>query len=66
MILSIVCLGTFLVNSMSALVMFDSGATQSFMSLTFSTRIGRDAKSLPYPLEVEVADDRTVIVRDVF
>ena len=53
-------------NSVSALVMFDSGATHSFVSLTFSTQLGRDAKTLLCPLEVEVADDRVVVVRDVF
>ena len=36
------------------------------MSLTFATQLGRDAKPLPYPLEVEVAEDRTVFVRVAF
>ena len=53
-------------NTVSALVMFDSGATHSFVSLTFATRLERGAKPLPYPLEVEVADDRIVVVRDVY
>ena len=50
---------------MSALVMFDSGVTHSFVSRTFATQLGREAKLLLCPLAVEVADDRVVIVRDV-
>ena len=53
-------------NTVSALVMFDSGATHSFVSLTFATRLERGAKPLPYPLEVDFADDRIVVVRDVY
>ena len=53
-------------NRVSALVMFDSGATHSFVSVTFATRLRRGVRPLPCPLEVEVADDRMVIVRDVY
>ena len=59
-------LGTFLVNSIPALVMFDSGATHSFVSHTFSERLGRPVGRLGFTLELEVAGDRTMMVTDVY
>ena len=55
----------FLVDRVLARVLFDSGATHSFVSVTFATQLIHQVRPLPCPLEVEVADDRTVIVRDV-
>ena len=46
--------------------MFDSGATHSFVSVTFATRLRRGVRPFPCPLEMEVADDRVVVVRDVY
>ena len=60
-----VCIRIFLVNSMSALVMFDSGVTHSFVSRAFIPQLRREAKPLPCPLAVEVADNRIVIVNDI-
>ena len=53
-------------NGIPALVLFDCGATHSFVSVTFAVQLERKAKLLPYPLSVEVADDRRVIVREVY
>lgn len=56
----------FLVDSVPALVMFDSGATHSFVSLTFSERLGRTIGRLGYPLVVEVVGDKTLTMVDVY
>ncbi|KAI3672891.1 hypothetical protein L6452_38991 [Arctium lappa] len=58
--------GTFLINSVPAVVMFDSGATHSFVSHTFSKCLGCRVGRLGCPLVVEVADDRTLTVIDVY
>ena len=54
--------GSFSVNGISAMVLFDSGATRSFVSLALSKRFSRAPGELDCPLEVEIADDRTVRV----
>ena len=46
--------------------MFDSGATHSFVSHSFSERLRRSVSRLGYILEVEDAGDRTFIVIDVY
>ena len=51
---------------MSALVLFDSEATHSFVSLAFGGRLGRDVGSLGYSLVVEIADVKTVTVSDIY
>ena len=58
--------GSFSVNGISALVLFDSGATRSFVSLALSKRFSRAPGKLDCPLEVEIADDRTVRVDKVY
>ena len=45
---------------MSIHVFFDSGATQSFVSLALSKKFRDTPGTLDSPLEVEIADDRTV------
>ncbi|XP_052626964.1 uncharacterized protein LOC128133531 [Lactuca sativa] len=52
--------GTFLVNGMSAHVVFDSGATRPFVSLSLSKKFWDAPGTLDSLLEVEIADDRTV------
>lgn len=47
-------------NNIPPLALFDSGATQSFVSLEFSKRFDDTPKDLDYPLEVEFAEDRPV------
>ena len=52
-------------NDISALVLFDSGATRSFVSLALSKRFGGAPGVLDCPLDVEIVDDRTVRVTRV-
>lgn len=47
-------------NGIPALVLFDSRATQSFVSLQLSKRFEDVPGDLDYPLEVEIADDYLV------
>ncbi|KAJ9541912.1 hypothetical protein OSB04_028418 [Centaurea solstitialis] len=58
--------GTFFVNSMPALVLFDSGATHSFVSLSFCALWDWEAESLGHVLIVDVADGRTVSVTNIY
>ena len=51
---------------MPALVLFDSGATHSFVSLSFCALWSRDSEKLDHVLIVDVADGRTVAVSDVY
>ena len=50
----------FLVNGISALVLFDLGATQSFVSRALNKRFVGALEEQDYPLDVEIEDDRTV------
>jgi hypothetical protein len=59
-----VIFGTFAINSLSASVLFDSGANRSFVSLAFSSRLGVPSSLLDTPLEIEVAVGKSVLVRD--
>ncbi|KAI3706703.1 hypothetical protein L6452_24623 [Arctium lappa] len=58
--------GTFLVNSMPARVLFDSGATCSFVSDTFCKQFSTPVSVLPDALVVEIANGDQVIIRDRF
>ncbi|KAI3769854.1 hypothetical protein L6452_00968 [Arctium lappa] len=58
--------GTFLVNSTRARVLFDSGATCSFISPTFARCLGLKPKRLGREFGVETADANQVLVREVF
>ena len=49
-----------MVNGMNAHVLFDSGATRSFLSLALSKKFCDDPRTLDFPLEVEITDDRTM------
>ncbi|CAH1425482.1 unnamed protein product [Lactuca virosa] len=55
----------FLVNGISALVLFDSGATRSFVLLALSKRFTGSPGELDIPLDVEIAYDRIVRVARV-
>src|SRR5581483_10109540 len=57
--------GTFSVNSIPAVVLFDSGATHSFISRNFSKQLNCSIERLNCPLVVEIADNRTITVTDV-
>ncbi|KAI3708525.1 hypothetical protein L2E82_37728 [Cichorium intybus] len=58
--------GTYLLDSEPAVVMFDSGATHSFVSRTFINRLGRSIGKLARPMVMEVADNRMIYVTDVY
>ncbi|KAI3700658.1 hypothetical protein L2E82_45295 [Cichorium intybus] len=58
--------GTFRVNNVPGIVLFDSGATHSFVSIEFSERLGRKVESLDQPHVVEIVDDRTVTVTRIY
>ena len=60
------CVGTFLVNSVPALVLFDSGASRSFVSLAFSQHISVSREPLSRPLRVSIANDRVISATEVF
>ncbi|XP_023743260.1 uncharacterized protein LOC111891437 [Lactuca sativa] len=58
--------GTFLVNGLSDLVLFDSGATRSFVSLALNSKFRDAPGTLDSPLEVEIVDNCTVNAARVF
>ncbi|KAI3672993.1 hypothetical protein L6452_39099 [Arctium lappa] len=58
--------GTFLVNSVHARVLFDSGANRSFVSTAFCDYLHRVPKPLSSALEVETADDNRVTIREEY
>ncbi|KAK1421015.1 hypothetical protein QVD17_23053 [Tagetes erecta] len=58
--------GKFLVNSTPAHILFDSGASRSFVSTKFVHRSMFVIEKLPTPLEVEIADNKNFLVFDVY
>ncbi|KAI3522357.1 hypothetical protein L1887_00076 [Cichorium endivia] len=58
--------GTFNVNFVPALVLFDSGASHSFVSLAFSQGFSHPLEALVQPLVVEIADDKVITVTKVY
>ena len=59
-------LGSFHVNGLPVQVLFDSGASRSFVSLALSKKFHESSGELDCPLEVEIADDRSVQALMVF
>ncbi|KAK9077569.1 hypothetical protein SSX86_005906 [Deinandra increscens subsp. villosa] len=57
--------GTFLVNSIPAHVLFDTGANRSFVSYDFIKHPSFTIEKLHVPLEVEIANDKSILVFDV-
>ncbi|XP_076925383.1 uncharacterized protein LOC143588194 [Bidens hawaiensis] len=57
--------GSFLVNSLSAYVLFDSGASRSFISKTFACHNSFSRSKLVNSLEVEIASDRSFVVSEL-
>ena len=55
-----------MVNGMYACVLFDSAATQSFVSLALSKKFYFAPKTLDFRLEVETTDERTVSASVLF
>nr|GEX96053.1 hypothetical protein [Tanacetum cinerariifolium] len=58
--------GTILVNSIPARVLYDSSASVSFLSYKFSKNLSTLPYKLPFPLEVEIANNKVVVVSDVY
>ncbi|GJY49214.1 putative reverse transcriptase domain-containing protein [Tanacetum coccineum] len=58
--------GTILVNSKPARVLYDSGASVPFVSYKFSKNLSIPPNKLPFPLEVEIAGDKVVLVSNVY
>nr|GEY95421.1 hypothetical protein [Tanacetum cinerariifolium] len=58
--------GTIIVNSIPAHVLYDSGASVSFVSLEFSKNLSTPPNKLLFPLEVEIADSKVVVVSNVY
>ena len=63
---SMLYLGTFHVSYLPALVLFDSGASRTFMSLAFSRHISIRCEALSRSLRVSIADKRMVFSTNVF
>ncbi|KAJ9561835.1 hypothetical protein OSB04_006995 [Centaurea solstitialis] len=61
-----VVIGTFSVNSLPTLVLFDSGASKSFVSLSFCKGFTNVKRRLHKPLEVEIAAEEYWLCRDVY
>ncbi|KAI3769532.1 hypothetical protein L6452_00638 [Arctium lappa] len=57
--------GTFLLNSMPTRVLFDSGASFSFISDTFCQKFAMSMSSLDEAIVVEIANGSQLIIRDV-
>ena len=55
-----------MVNNLSSHVLFDLGATQSFMSLALNKKFRDALGTLDSLIEVEIADDRTMNALRVF
>ncbi|KAI3825325.1 hypothetical protein L1987_06807 [Smallanthus sonchifolius] len=58
--------GTFKINSLLALVLFDSGASRSFVSLKIVKHSSFVSSKLDEPLEIEAANDKSFLVFDIF
>ncbi|GKE58216.1 zinc finger, CCHC-type, retrotransposon gag domain protein, partial [Tanacetum coccineum] len=58
--------GIILENSNPAHVLYDSGASVLFVSYEFSKNLSIQPNKLPFPLEVEIADDKVVVVSNVY
>nr|CAH65910.1 OSIGBa0102O13.1 [Oryza sativa] len=58
-----VVLGTFPVNSIPAIVLFDSGATHSFLSKSFASKHGMEVVSLGRPLLVNTPGNQAFSTR---
>ncbi|GKE37204.1 putative reverse transcriptase domain-containing protein [Tanacetum coccineum] len=58
--------GTILVNSIPVRVLYDSGASISFVSFEFSKNLSALPNKLPFPLEVEIVGKEIVVVSKVY
>ena len=61
-----VIFGTFLINSIPASVLFDPGASRSFVSLSFCARLNLPTSPLDYAIEVVVPIGDPVTIREKY
>ena len=54
--------GTLSVNSMNAKVLIDSGATRSFISMDFMSKVNNKTQPLEQPLMIKIADQHRIPV----
>ena len=57
--------GTLFLNSISAHVLFDSGATKSFISREFANKLNLKAEPLEKPLQVEIVNQEIIPIDQV-
>ena len=60
------CLDTFLENSLPAFVLFDSGASRSFVSRSFSREFSLPLGELECPLQVSVTNEHGIFASSVY
>ncbi|GJW21084.1 putative reverse transcriptase domain-containing protein [Tanacetum coccineum] len=58
--------GTIFVNSIPARMLYDSGASVSFVSYEFSKNLSTLPNKLTFPLEVEIVGNKVVVVSNVY
>ncbi|GJV11370.1 putative reverse transcriptase domain-containing protein [Tanacetum coccineum] len=61
-----VVIGIILVNSLPARVLYDLGASVSFVSYGFSEKLSTPLNKLPKPLEVKIYDNKVVVITNVY
>lgn len=59
-------IGTFLLNSLHALLLFDSGAIHSFVSQSFSMRFNMTLGELECKLQISIANEHRISTSSVF
>nr|GEZ18414.1 hypothetical protein [Tanacetum cinerariifolium] len=58
--------GAILINPIPARVLYNSGASISFMYFEFSKNLSTSPNELPFPLEVEISSDEIVVLSKVY
>ncbi|XP_023765314.2 uncharacterized protein LOC111913831 [Lactuca sativa] len=61
-----VVVGTFLVSSVTALMLIDSGVSRSVVSTSFCTNFSVAREALDQPLTVAIADDRMISASEIY
>ncbi|GJY81295.1 hypothetical protein Tco_0494046 [Tanacetum coccineum] len=61
-----VVIGTILINSIPARILYDSDASVSFVSFKFSKNLSTPPNKLPFPIEIEIAGKEIVVVSKVY
>ncbi|KAL7598174.1 hypothetical protein Lser_V15G23644 [Lactuca serriola] len=61
-----VVVGTFLLSSVTALMLIDSGVSRSVVSTSFCTNFSVAREALDQPLTVAIVDDRTISASEIY